>query len=126
VTTNELAALQATRRSLTYLDRAGADRSRVRLILNRPHADGLNREEVSKALAVAPFAAVCNDHETVRTALLEGKPSPPGSRFASDVRNLCRQLQGKPAASGDSSGAKKGNSWMRLFLSHKQALSKKT
>ena len=58
VTTNELAALQTTRRALTCLDQAGADRSRLRLVLNRyTPATGLKREDVQKALAVEPFAS---------------------------------------------------------------------
>jgi Flp pilus assembly CpaE family ATPase len=114
VTTNELAALQTTRRALICLDRAGADRARLRLVLNRyTPATGLKREEVHKALSVAPFAALCNDYETIQAALLEGRPAPAGSRFAAGVQALCAQLQGKPAR------AKESASWFSFLLARK-------
>jgi len=114
VTTNELAALQTTRRALTCLDRVMADRSRLRLLLNRyTPATGLKREDVQKALSVEPFAALCNDYETIQSALLEGRPAPQGSRFAASVEALCRQLQDKPAP------GKKGSSWFGSILARK-------
>src|ERR1035437_5424379 len=57
VTTNELAALQATGRGLRCLDAGGGDRAKLRLILNRyTPATGLKREDVKTALALEPFA----------------------------------------------------------------------
>ena len=99
VTTNELAALQATRRSLRYLD-AGARRPRQTPPdpepLTRP-VTGLKREEVNTALAMQPFAILCNDYEVIQAALLDGKPVPPDSRFGASVQALCRQLSHKSA-----------------------------
>ena len=98
VTTNELAALQATRRGLRYLDAGGGDRAKLRLILNRyTPATGLKREDVKTALALQPFAILCNDYEVIQAALLDGKPVPPGSRFGASVQALCRQLSHKSA-----------------------------
>ena len=114
VTTNELAALQTTRRALFCLDQAIADRTRLRLVLNRyTPATGLKREDVQKALSVDPFATLCNDYETIQSALLEGRPAPPGSRFSASVQALCRQLQDKP------SPAKKNGSWLSSILARK-------
>jgi pilus assembly protein CpaE len=114
VTTNELAALQTTRRGLSCLDQAGADRSRLRLVLNRyTPATGLKREDVHKALAVEPFATLCNDYETIQAALLEGRPAQSNSRFATGVQALCGQLQDRPAA------AKEHTSWFSSILARK-------
>jgi len=67
VTTNELAALQSTRRALAYLDHAGADRGRLRLVLNRyTPATGLKREDVRTALGLEPFATLSNDYEVMQ------------------------------------------------------------
>jgi pilus assembly protein CpaE len=93
VTTNELAALQATGRALRYLDSAAGDRTRLRLILNRySPATGLKREDVKTALSLEPFATLVNDYEVIQTALLDGKPAPAGSRFAGSVQSLCGEL----------------------------------
>jgi pilus assembly protein CpaE len=97
VATNELTALQSTRRSLAYLNHAGIDRSRLHLVLNRyTPATGLKREDVKSALGLEPFATLSNDYEVMQSALLEGKPAPLGSRFAASVGALCAQLLHKP------------------------------
>src|ERR1019366_3604598 len=114
VTTNELAALQATGRGLRYLDAGSADRGKLRLILNRyTPVTGLNREDVKTALALEPFAVLSNDYEVIQAALLEGKPAPPGSRFGASVQALCRHLSHNGAPS------KKNTSWLASLL-HKK------
>ena len=114
VTTNELAALQTTRRALQCLDQVVPDRGRLRLLLNRyTPASGLKREDVQKALAVEPFATLCNDYDSIQSALLEGRPAPAGSRFAASIEALCRQLQDKPAS------AHKRSSWLGSILTRK-------
>jgi pilus assembly protein CpaE len=114
VTTNELAALQTTRRALVCLDQAATDRGRVRLILNRyTPSTGLKREDVHKALALEPYASLCNDYETIHSALLEGRPADAGSRFAASVEALCRQLQDKP------SQTRKPGSWLGSLLARR-------
>ena len=111
VTTNELAALQATGRGLRYLDAGAADRARLRLILNRyTPVTGLNREDVKTALALEPFAVLSNDYEVIQAALLDGKPAPPGSRFGASVQALCRQLSHAGAP------PKKNASWLGSLL----------
>ena len=114
VTTNELAALQATGRGLRCLDAGGGDRAKLRLILNRyTPATGLKREDVKTALALQPFAILCNDYEVIQAALLDGKPVPPGSRFGASVQALCRQL------SPPSAPEKQNASWLTSLLRRK-------
>ena len=114
VTTNELAALQTTRRALVCLDQAGADRSHLRLVLNRyTPATGLKREDVQKALSIEPFAALCNDYETIQAALLEGRPAQANTRFGGGVQALSAQLRGQSPV------AKEHTSWFSSILARK-------
>jgi pilus assembly protein CpaE len=114
VTTNELAALHATRRGLRYLDEGSGDRAKLRLILNRyTPVTGLKREDVKAALALEPFAILCNDYEVIQSALLEGRPAPPGSRFGTSVQALCRQLSNK------SLPERRSASWLTSILHRK-------
>ena len=105
VTTNELTAMQSTRRCLSYLPRESTDRARLRLILNRyTPATGLKREDVKTALGLEPFAILANDYDVMQAALLDGKPAPAGSRFAASVHALAAQLGEKsPAPKADGS-----------------------
>ncbi|HWC95102.1 MAG TPA: hypothetical protein VG456_00095 [Candidatus Sulfopaludibacter sp.] len=113
VTTNELAALHATSRALRRLNGI-VEPARLRLILNRyTPATGLKREDVKTALAVTPFATLCNDYDAIQSALLEGKPVPSGSRFGASVQALCRQLTHHPPAE------RKPNSWISSIFRHK-------
>jgi pilus assembly protein CpaE len=110
VTTNELAALHASRRAIEYLDQTVADRGRVHLVLNRyTPATGLKRDDLKAALHLEPYAVLSNDYETVQEALLDGKPAAAGSRFRSSILALARQLQGKPATE------KKSGAWRSLL-----------
>jgi len=116
VTSNELAALQTTRRALRCLEQPIGARAQLRLILNRyTPATGLNREDIEKVLAVRPFLELPNDYETLQTALLDGHPAPNGSRFVAGIQALLCQLSGKPAATGKSA------SWLRSLLVRKGA-----
>ncbi|MEO8594345.1 MAG: P-loop NTPase [Candidatus Solibacter sp.] len=119
VTTNELAALQATRRGLRYLDSGAADRESLRLILNRSTpAMGLQHEEVKTALAMQPFATLENDYEVLQAAVLEGRPAPASSRYGTSVQALCRCLTHTPAPQ------KKAESWLSTLLRRKPLLSR--
>ena len=96
VSTNELAALQSTRRAIEYLDRSLAARSRLRLLINRyTPATGLKREDVKTALGLESYAILANDYNALQTALLNGMPAPAESRFAASMEALARQLQNR-------------------------------
>ena len=114
VTTNELAALQATRRAIAFLDHASADRTRVRLLLNRyTPATGLKRDDVRTALALEPFATLSNDYEVMQAALLDGRPAPAGARFTASVAALAGHLLPKAAPS------KREGGWLSGLLHRK-------
>ena len=96
VSTNELAALHATRRAMEYLERPAVGRSRLRLLINRyTPSTGLKREDVKTALGIEPYAILANDYDALQGALLDGRPAPAGSRFRASVDALARQLQNR-------------------------------
>ena len=97
VSTNELVALHATRRSIEYLEQNGIDRRRLRLVMNRyTPATGLKRGEIETALKLAPYALLSNEYELVQRGVLEGRPLPSVSRFGRGIAGLAASLIGKP------------------------------
>ncbi len=105
VTTNELAALHATKRSLEYLERNGVELGRIKLLVTRyTPAVGLKRDDLETALKLAPFAVLNNDYEAVQNALLEGKPVPAGSAFGRSIQALGARLTGKEKVSAKRAG----------------------
>lgn len=120
VTTNELAALQATRRAIRYLEGLLPDPARLRLLINRyTPATGLRRDDVKTALGVDPFALLANDYEVLQQALLDGRPAPAHTRFTASVDALCRQLRPAPPEPPASA------SWLSLLRPRRKAVSGK-
>jgi len=96
VTTNELGALHATKRSLECLDRAGVPAERVKLIVTRyTPSTGLKLEDFKTALRLTPFALLSNDYDALQDAVLEGRPAPVGTRFGRSIRELAARIKGK-------------------------------
>jgi pilus assembly protein CpaE len=110
VTTNELTALQAAQRALSYLDANGVGRWKVRLIVNRydPRM-GLSRETIGTALHTDIYAILPSDFDAVQKSLLEGKPIPPASSFGKGLIGLSDRLAGREES------AKKGSSLSGLL-----------
>ncbi len=107
VTTNELAALHATRRAIEFFDPVARHPSRLHVIVNRyDPAAGLKREDLKTALQMDPYAVVANDYNLIQSVLLEGKPAPAGTRFRAGIHALCRQLRGETTVE-----KKKNASW---------------
>jgi pilus assembly protein CpaE len=95
VTTNELPALQAAQRALSYLDTNRIGRWKVRLVVNRYHRDiGLSREVIGTALHAEVFDSLPSDYEAVQKALMEGRAVPPGTAFGKSLAQLAGRLGG--------------------------------
>lgn len=110
VTTNELPALQAAQRALSYLDTNRIGRWKVRLVVNRYHRDvGLSRDVIGTALHTEVFDSLPSDYEAVQKALMEGKPIPIGSPFGKGIMQLADRLGGR------AEGIKKASSLSGLF-----------
>lgn len=119
VTTNELPALQAAQRVMSYLESNGINRSKIKLIVNRYSKEfGLSREVIETGLHCEIYHLLPSDYEAINRALLDGKAIGSGTNFGKSVSQLAERLYGKPAAataSGAKSGVKKGSAFSSLF-----------
>jgi pilus assembly protein CpaE len=108
VATNELPALQAAQRALSYLDTNRVGRWKVRLVVNRYLQDvGLNREVIGTALHTDVFETLPSDYDAVQRALLDGKPIPPSTVLGKAITHLAGRLGGRiknPAKKSSSLG----------------------
>jgi pilus assembly protein CpaE len=95
VTTNELPALQAAQRALSYLDANRIGRWKIRLIVNRYLRDvGLSREVIATALHTEVYDIFPSDYEAVQKSLMDGKPAPPSTTFGKSIAQLADKLSG--------------------------------
>jgi len=95
ITTNELAAVHATLRAIQLLEHAGADRSRMRLIVNRYEKEnGLVREAIETALKIEVFWTLPNDYAPVQKSVLDGKVVSSSSRLGESIEALAQRLTG--------------------------------
>jgi pilus assembly protein CpaE len=95
ITTNELSAVHATLRAMQLLERAGADRSRMKLIVNRYEKDnGLVREAIETALKLDVFCTLPNDYGPVQKSVLDGKVVPANCRLGEAMEDLVQRLTG--------------------------------
>jgi len=109
VTTNELTALQAVQRALSYLDSNNIGRYKIRLIVNRYDRHvGLSKDVIGTALHADIFHILPTDYEAIQKALMEGKPLPANSSFGKGVAGLVDRLIG---------GAEPGNNKKSSSLS---------
>ena len=96
VTTNELPALQAAQRALSYLDTNRIGRWKIRLLVNRYCRDvGLSREVIGTALHTEVFDILPSDYEAVQKSLMEGKPAPSSTAFGKGIMQLADRLGGR-------------------------------
>jgi pilus assembly protein CpaE len=96
VTTNELPALQAAQRALSYLDANRIGRWKIRLVVNRYMRDvGLSREVISTALHTEVFDIFPSDYEAVQKSLMDGKPAPSSTTFGKSIMQLADKLSGR-------------------------------
>ena len=104
VTTNELPALQAAQRALSYLDTNRIGRWKIRLVVNRYLRDvGLNREVIGTALHIDVFETVPSDYDAVQKALLDGRPIPSNTSLGKSIMQLADRLDGRAEKTNKSS-----------------------
>ena len=95
ISTNELAAVHATLRAIQLLEHAGAERSRIRLIVNRYEKDnGLVREAIETALKLEVFLTLPNDYAPVQKSVLDGKVVSSSSKLGESMEGLVQHLTG--------------------------------
>jgi pilus assembly protein CpaE len=95
ISTNELAAVHATLRAIQLLEAAGAERSRIRLIVNRYEKDnGLLREAIETALKIEVFWTLPNDYAPVQKSVLDGKVVSQNSKLGESMEGLVQRLTG--------------------------------
>jgi pilus assembly protein CpaE len=94
ITTNELPAVHATLRAIQLLEYAGAERSRLRLIVNRYEENGLEREAIETAVKLEVFWTLPNDYAPVQKAVLDGKMVSMHSRLGESIDHLAQRLTG--------------------------------
>jgi Flp pilus assembly CpaE family ATPase len=112
VTTNELPALQAAQRALSYLDANRVGRWKIRLLVNRYQRDvGLSRDVIGTALHTEVFDSIPSDYESVQKALMEGKPVPSNTPFGKSLTQVAERL----GVRGSADSGKKGSSLGGLF-----------
>jgi len=105
ITTNELTALQAVQRALSYLDANNIPRYKVRLIVNRYDRHvGLSKDVIGTALHTDIFHLMPTDYDAIQKALMEGKPLASTTGFGKSVIGLVERL------AGSAEPQKKGNS----------------
>lgn len=105
VTTNELPALQAAQRALSYLDTNRIGRWKIRLLVNRYHRDvGLSREVIGTALHTEVFDILPSDYESVQKSMMDGKPTPTSTAFGKSIVQLANRLGGRSESTKKSSG----------------------
>jgi pilus assembly protein CpaE len=99
VTTNELTALQAVQRALTYLDANNIGRYKLRLIVNRyDRHTGLSKDVIGTALHIDIFHIMPSDYDAIQKSLMEGKPLGPTTSFGKSVTALVDRLAGTSEA----------------------------
>ena len=112
VTTNELPALQATMRVLSYLEANRVPRAKVKLVVNRFNRDvGLTKDMIETALRTEVYQLISSDYEAVQKALLEGKGVSPSGSFGKSLLSLAERLAGQAAPKK----ANTGSSFSGLF-----------
>ena len=97
VTTPEVLPLRLAKQRCAELERWGVSKDRTVVLVNRWHSVDLSPGDLSEHLG-RPIAQVFpNDYKTLRAAVLNGKPAPPGSEFARAATSFAEQLTGQKA-----------------------------
>jgi len=118
VTTNELAALQATQKALAHFQQHHIEQATIKVIVNRYDRDiGLNSDIISEALNCDIFQIVPSEYEAVQKSLMEGKPIPAGSSIGKSLAQLADKIcrpRGKVTVDKKASSSSIGGLFSRL------------
>ena len=116
VTTNELPAVQAAQRTLSYFDRNRVDRSKVRIVVNRYLREvGVTPEVIQAALHTEIFQTLPSEYEGLQVALVEGKPLTGSSPLSKGLTTLASRLNGKSAPAEDEKRSSSLGSLFSIF-----------
>ncbi len=116
VTTNELPAVQAAQRTLSYFDRNRVDRSKVRIVVNRYHREvGVTTEVIQAALHTEIFQTLPSEYEELQNALVEGRPLSGSSPLSKGLLALANRLNGKALKPEDSKRTSSFGSLLSIF-----------
>jgi pilus assembly protein CpaE len=116
VTTNELAALQATQKVLAHLEQNRIDHSKVKIVVNRYDRDvGLNVDVIGTALECEVFQVIPSDYETVQRSLMDGKPIPANSVLGKSLASLADKICGKRERADDDKKSAAGKGLFSMF-----------
>lgn len=125
VTTNELPALQAAQRALTYLEHHQVPRTKIKLLVNRFGKDvGLSREAIETALRTEVYQLLPSDYEAIQKAVIEGKTAPPQSAFGRSIAALAGELMGGKHSSGEMPRRANALSGLLSWLTKKPVVSR--
>lgn len=95
VMTNELPAIQAGQRALSYLERGKVDRSRIRVVVNRFSEElGVSGETIETALKLEVCHTMPSDYDAIQKATMEGKTVPPRGKFGKSLAALSAAMTG--------------------------------
>jgi Flp pilus assembly CpaE family ATPase len=97
VTTPEVLPLRLAKQRCAELERWGVGKDRTVVLVNRWHEDDLAPDDLTEHLGRPIGQVFPNDYKTLRAAVLNGKPAPPGSEFARAATAFCEQLSGEKA-----------------------------
>ncbi|MBL8175075.1 MAG: hypothetical protein JNK48_10420, partial [Bryobacterales bacterium] len=96
VTTPELAALYAARRSMELLDTLHL-KDRVSIILNRANSQKINQGQVEELLGKEVYAAIPNDYQAVQDSLTAGHCMAPSTQAGRRYHEIADRLIGRKA-----------------------------
>jgi len=98
VTSNELPALHAAQRVLSFFDRHRVEIGKVRLVVNRFRREiGLQKDIIEAALHMEVFHLIPYSPEDLQRALVEGKPVPSSTPAGKGFLQVAEKLAGKAA-----------------------------
>ncbi|MCD6300355.1 MAG: hypothetical protein J7L78_04235, partial [Dehalococcoidales bacterium] len=107
VCTPELLSLELARQRSEELRGHGVDEKRVWVLLNRSPKSGIPPGEVEEIVGHPVFAALPNDYQGLKRAVLEGELMPADTELGKAYVALARKLAGRPVPDQESSrGAK--------------------